>query len=118
MAAATVVITTRNRRYELRHAIASALSQSACPDILVIDDGSTDGTSQMVKREFPEVLLRRFHHSQGYIAQRNRAVEIAQTQVIFSLDDDAVFSTPDIVEGLCDNSIIREWARSPFPLWM
>jgi glycosyltransferase involved in cell wall biosynthesis len=99
MAGATVVITTRNRRYELRKAIASALAQSARPDVLVIDDASTDGTAQMVKSEFPEVVLRRFERSQGYIAQRNRAADIAQGPVIFSLDDDAVFSTPDIVDA-------------------
>ena len=98
MAQATVIITTKNRRYELRKAIASALGQSARPQVLVIDDGSTDGTSRMVEREFPSVLLVRSETSQGYITQRNRAAELATTPFLFSLDDDAVFSTPDIVQ--------------------
>lgn len=98
MAQATVVITTKNRKYELRKAIASALAQSARPDVLVIDDGSTDGTARMVASEFPKVVLGRSETSYGYITQRNRAAEIAKTPFVFSLDDDAVFSAPDIVE--------------------
>ena len=99
MAPATVVITTKNRKYDLRKAIASALAQSARPEVLVIDDGSTDGTAQMVEREFPGVRLGRSERSRGYITQRNRAAEIAATAFLFSLDDDAVFSSPDIVEA-------------------
>ena len=47
---ATVVITTKNRREDLLKAVASAWSQTARPEVLVIDDGSTDGTSEAVAR--------------------------------------------------------------------
>jgi len=98
MTDSTVIITTKNRRYELRKAIVSALEQSACPRVLVIDDGSTDGTSRMIEKEFPTVTLGRSEKSRGYIAQRNWAAELATTPFLFSLDDDAVFSARDIVE--------------------
>ena len=100
---ATVVITTRNRRDDLLKAIASALAQTAKPEVLVIDDGSTDDTSAVVAREFPSVRLHRSEKSLGLVVQRNRAARLATAPVIFSLDDDAVFSTPRIVEDtLCD----------------
>ncbi len=95
---ATVAITTRNRRDDLLKAIASALAQTAKPEVLVVDDASTDDTSSAVAREFPSVRLHRSEKSMGYIVQRNHAARLARTPIIFSIDDDAVFSTPRIVE--------------------
>lgn len=94
----TVVITTKNRKDELRRAVASALLQQPEPEVIVIDDGSTDGTSDMVRAEFPAVRLERSEESFGLIVQRNRAARLASGAIIFSLDDDAEFSTPGVVE--------------------
>jgi GT2 family glycosyltransferase len=94
---ATVVITTRNRKDELRNAIKSALAQTVPVEILVIDDGSIDGTAEMVCREFPSVRLERSENSLGYISQRNRGAQWASSNTIFSLDDDAIFTSPHTV---------------------
>ncbi len=94
---ATVVITTRNRKDELRGAIASALTQDVPVEVLVIDDGSTDGTPEMVAAEFPAVRLDRSPASRGYIVQRNRAADLAAAPVIVSIDDDARFTDPGTV---------------------
>jgi len=95
---ASLVITTKNRKNDLRKAIASALRQTEPLEVLVMDDGSTDGTEQAVRREFPDVQIHRTEVSHGYIVQRNRGARLARGSVIFSLDDDAIFSTPNIVE--------------------
>ena len=97
MLTATVVITTRNRRDDLRTALASAVGQRAAPQVLVIDDASTDGTAEMVRAEFPTVGVERSEVSLGYIVQRNRGGELAWGDVIFSIDDDAAFATPETV---------------------
>ena len=94
----TVVITTKNRREDVLKAIASAACQTARPEVLVIDDGSTDGTPEAVAREFPQARLERSDRSLGYISQRNRGVRLASAPIIFSIDDDAVFSTSTVVE--------------------
>ena len=96
--AATIVITTKNRKDELRAAIASTLTQTVPVEVLVMDDGSTDGTSEMIRAEFPGVKVHRFEPSQGYIVQRNRAATLATTPFIFSLDDDATFPSARTVE--------------------
>lgn len=121
--AASIVITTKNRKEELRLALRSAVEQAGRPEVIVIDDGSTDGTSEMVRSEFPQVILHRFeeskglvarrneaarligggdkervHQSGGYVVRRNEGAQLATGDVIFSIDDDAVFSTPRIVE--------------------
>ena len=96
-ASATVVITTKNRKEDLRNAITSALSQSARPEVIVIDDGSSDGTSDMVHAEFPQARVYRVEVSLGLIRQRNRGAQLATGDVIFSIDDDAAFSSPHVV---------------------
>lgn len=97
-ARATVVIATKNRKDELRRALLSTVTQSAPVEVIVMDDGSTDRSAEMVRVEFSCVRVERSEVSQGYIAQRNRAAELASTSFIFSLDDDAEFSTPRVVE--------------------
>jgi glycosyltransferase involved in cell wall biosynthesis len=95
---ATVVVTTKNRKDELRIALRSAVSQTAEPEILVLDDGSTDGTAEMVRAEFPNVKLHRFEKSKGLIVRRNEGARLATGDIIFSIDDDAEFSTPLVIE--------------------
>jgi len=94
---ATVVITTRNRKELLRNAITSALTQQEQVEILVIDDASTDGTGEMVTAEFPMVRLVTSETRCGLIVQRNRAAKIANSPILFCLDDDAVYTTPSII---------------------
>jgi glycosyltransferase involved in cell wall biosynthesis len=95
---ATIIITTKNRCDELRVALNSCIIQTGDPEILVIDDGSDDGTSGMVKAEFPQVRLITKDRSEGLIARRNLGAELATGDVIFSIDDDAEFSSPHVVE--------------------
>lgn len=98
MFVASVIITTKNRKDDLRQALRSAIQQTAEPEVLVIDDGSTDGTADMVRSEFPEVRLYCSDTSCGYIVQRNRGAQLATGDFVFSIDDDAIFSKPTIVE--------------------
>jgi glycosyltransferase involved in cell wall biosynthesis len=93
-----VLITSKNRQDDLRRAVASAIAQRGCRiEILVIDDGSEDGTAEMIRHEFPSVRLERSEQSRGLIVQRNRGALLARAPVIVSIDDDAIFTTPDIV---------------------
>jgi glycosyltransferase involved in cell wall biosynthesis len=94
----SVIIATKDRKDDLRRAIVSALGQSVPTEIVVLDDGSTDGTSSMVCLEFPQVRLDRTGQSLGYIVQRNRGAAICSGDIIFSIDDDAEFSTPYVIE--------------------
>lgn len=94
---ATIVISTKDRKEELADAIQSSLAQDAAVEVLVIDDGSTDGTSTMVRERFPGVRLERVETSQGYIVQRNRGARMAKSPIVISIDDDAVFPSPRTV---------------------
>lgn len=95
---ATVVITTRDRRAELPDAIESALAQEGADvEVLVVDDGSRDGTSAMVAERYPAVRVDRTERSFGLIAQRSRAARLARAPIIVSIDDDARLVSPRTV---------------------
>jgi GT2 family glycosyltransferase len=95
---ASIVIATRNRREDLRGALATALAQTARVEVLVMDDAASDGTAEIVEREFPEARLVRSDRPEGYIAQRNRAAELATAPILVSIDDDAELVSPRTVE--------------------
>jgi glycosyltransferase involved in cell wall biosynthesis len=94
---ATVVITTKNRKDDLRRALKSAVAQVPPVEVIVMDDGATDGTKEMILSEFPSVRVVRSEQSLGLIVQRNRAAQLAASRVIFSIDDDAEFSSSQVV---------------------
>lgn len=93
----TVVIATRNRKDDLRRALRSVLLQDVPCEIIVLDDASTDGTPAMVRHEFASVRLIAAERSAGYIVRRNYGAQLAKGEVVFSIDDDAEFSTPRVV---------------------
>ena len=95
---ASVVVPTRNRKELLKQTIRSALAQSVPLELIVLDDGSTDGTLEMIRHEFPEVRLCEFGRGRGPSFLRNRGIELASTELVFPIDDDSVFSSPYVVE--------------------
>lgn len=83
----TVVIMTHNRRAELQQTLSHMTSIPDDAPIIVVDNGSTDGTSEMVRHEFPTVALLRYQENLGAVA-RNRAVERIRTPYVAFCDDD------------------------------
>lgn len=66
----SVVVPTYNRRELLKRALLSVFCQTSLPtEVTVIDDGSTDGTDIMLRREFPQV---------NYYGQQNLGVSAAR----------------------------------------
>lgn len=54
------VIPTRNRKTMITRAIDSVLSQTEPVDeIIVVDDGSTDGTGALLKKRYPQIIVLR-----------------------------------------------------------
>jgi glycosyltransferase involved in cell wall biosynthesis len=103
---ATVLITTKDRRELLARAIDSVLMQTVPVELLVVDDGSTDGTAEMVAERYPSARLIRNPQPLGIIAARNAAAELATGDILFTLDDDAAFRGPDLVE-----TVLAEFAH-------
>ena len=82
----SVVIPTYNRRDLLKRAINSALNQTIrSKKIIVVDNGSTDNTYEMVSSLFPEIT---YIHEQrrGVSIARNQGIKYCHTQWIAFLD--------------------------------
>ena len=112
-----LVITTRDRKEELRRALASASAQDYAEfDIWVYDDASTDGTEELVRLEFPAVKYRRVERAQGYIGLRNRGYQEGEAEWILSIDDDAWLTdrqtVSQIASELADCGSVRAFALS------
>jgi GT2 family glycosyltransferase len=92
----TFMIATRNRVTELEKTLAVCLSQDwPALEILVVDDGSTDGTYERVRTSFPGVNIVRREQNRGSIAARNDIVRRARGKYIIGLDDDSRFIDAD-----------------------
>ena len=85
---ATVVIATRNRAAELGRTLGRLASLPERPPVVVVDNGSEDGTPAMVRRRFPQVELIALRRNRGAWA-RNLGVLRARTPLIALADDDS-----------------------------
>lgn len=84
----SVVIPTHDRRSLLPRALDSVRAQSLAPhEVVVVDDGSTDGTSEMLRHDFPEMTLLEQEQC-GVSAARNRGIEHCTGDWIAFLDSD------------------------------
>ena len=90
----SVVIPSYNRLHCLPRAIASVVAQSYRPiEIIIVDDGSTDGTAGWAAG-FACPVPFRFHpleRNMGAAAARNRGIELAEGTHIAFLDSDDVW---------------------------
>ncbi|MFL5330425.1 MAG: glycosyltransferase family 2 protein [Gemmataceae bacterium] len=58
-------------------------------EILVIDDGSLNSSASRVAKEFPGVIIHRFHQSRGFCVAANYGIRAASAPIVQLLNDDA-----------------------------
>lgn len=86
--AVSIVMPTFNRATLIGQSIASALAQSHQPaEVIVVDDGSTDGTAEIVQQFSSHVTCLRQDNA-GKSAALNRGIAAATGDVLLVLDDD------------------------------
>ena len=93
----TVVIPTYNRYELLKRAIGSVLVQTQpVSEIIVVDDGSTDSSSQ-IKRDFPSIIYI-YQKNNGVSSARNLGIKKAKNEWIAFLDSDDTWHSKKIEE--------------------
>jgi len=118
----SVIIPTYNREKFLERAINSVLSQSLKDyEIIIIDDASTDNTSNIVKSEYPKLKLITLKQNKGAAVARNEGIKKAKGKYIAFLDSDDIWhknhlkilvkeleKNPDAILSYCDYVEIKE----------
>ncbi|WP_016989018.1 glycosyltransferase family 2 protein [Flavobacterium sp. ACAM 123] len=96
------LITTKNRKTDLAFTLDKIgyLLEDPLVSCVVFDDGSSDGTADYVKENFPKIQVERNPVSKGYIFCRNKMLNETQADYAISLDDDAHFVTKNPLESI------------------
>ncbi len=91
---ASIIVVSYNTRELLRECLASTLAECADLDaeIIVVDNGSTDGSIEMVERGFPQVELVRSPINLGFGVANNVALKRARGRYLVLLNSDAFFT--------------------------
>lgn len=88
----SVIVPAYNQGHYLRHAVQSALDQTAADlEVIVVDDGSTDDTAQ-VAQSFTDARVRYVHQAnRGLSGARNTGLREARGAFLTFLDADDAF---------------------------
>jgi hypothetical protein len=83
----SVVIVSYNTRELLRRCL-NSLTDSAIGEIIVVDNSSKDGSTEMVASDFPGVVLIQSGLNLGYGAANNRGSALAKHELVLFLNPD------------------------------
>ncbi len=111
MAEVAVLIAVYNGEAFIADAVRSALDQTVEPEVIVVDDCSTDATCAAVEAAgagSPRLTLVRQPQNMGPGAARNRALELARADWVTVLDADDRMA-PDRVERLLTLAGTGDW---------
>ncbi len=88
----SIVIVTHNRREALARTLSKVTGltdfNSDQHEIIVVDNHCTDGTEEMLRRDWPGVIALRMKGNQGACA-RNHGLAVARGKYVMLLDDDS-----------------------------
>jgi GT2 family glycosyltransferase len=92
----SIIIVNWNTQQLLRDCLGSVLATRRAGDqgleleVIVVDNGSGDGSPQMVEQEFPGVILIRNQDNRGFAAANNQAIARAAGKYVLLLNSDTL----------------------------
>jgi O-antigen biosynthesis protein len=98
----SVVMLARNRLEYTRRALASLGGATGDFEIVVVDNGSDDGTAEyLAGLDHPRPLTAlRYEDDRGGSERRNAGAAAARGEFLFFLDNDVLLDDPDVIEVL------------------
>lgn len=85
----SVIIPTYNRRDYVQEAIDSVLAQTYTDyEVIVVDDGSTDHTGEVLQARYGEGIRYKWQKNQGESQARNEGLSLSQGEYVAFLDSD------------------------------
>src|SRR5262245_35491071 len=111
-ARATILILNWDGKHLLEEGLPSVIravhKAAGGHEILVVDNGSTDGSVEFVRNRFPEVKVLPLDRNYGFIGGNNRGVETVETEVVVLLNNDMIVDEdflPPLMAGFTDASV-------------
>jgi GT2 family glycosyltransferase len=88
----SVIIVSWNTQDILRNCLRSIYEQGGdiAVEVIVIDNASTDGSAEMVRKDFPQVILIENSENRGFAAANNQGIAIAKGRYVLLLNPDTV----------------------------
>ncbi len=83
----SVIIVTYNHKKYMKECLASVLANGLL-EVIVVDNGSTDGTPEVIEEDFPEVKVIRSPRNLGYGGGNNLGVKHAKGEYVVILNPD------------------------------
>lgn len=96
----TVVIPTWNRWELLQNCLDSLFDQSHVPRILVVDNGSSDGTREKLRNYYPPVQVLGLTRNLGFARAVNLGLQRVHTPYVALLNNDTVADREWVAAGL------------------
>lgn len=93
----TIVIPNYNGAAYLEDCLNSLREEPAC--VIVVDNGSTDGSRELVREKFPEVQLMALDKNYGFCKAVNRGMAASRTMYVILLNNDTAVE-PGFVRAL------------------
>ena len=89
----TVVIPNYNGIKYIDNCLKSLIDGETVPEIIVVDNGSRDGSAEIVEKKYPMCRLVRFKENQGFCHAVNEGIRLAGTEYIILLNNDTIVDT-------------------------
>lgn len=105
---ATVVIPNYNGIEYLDDCLKSLYRGTVVPEIIVVDNGSADGSLEAIRAGYPEVRVISFRENTGFSHAVNAGIREAVTEYVILLNNDTV------VEQHFVERLIRAMEKKPF----
>ena len=110
----SIIVVAWNVRELLGHCLRSVYQETRGIEfeVIYVDNGSVDGSLEMVRQEFPQARIIANKDNKGFIRANNQAIEVANGRYVLLLNSDTIVLENAIAKTL---SILRPpWLAAGF----